>query len=387
MDLQVATWVIIGLFMIEFSMLFILSIGCTYASYTDIRYRKINNFCTFSLICIGTLLQLLLLLQGETTLHYFLERLLGGFIVAILMFFTSIWGAGDSKLLWGIMVMLPPSVFPRVNTGESPVLIVIVNIFVPYFLYLMVLLLLKSPMKHKLTALSEVVEALKPKEMFFSLYDSFYLLGLGSLIFMFFTHLGLQGQVSKIGVLLLIIAISQCVRKYDFKKLRRYVLSPMSIVMMFIYAPPWHFMVILFSFLVFLRFFFRPFVQGLGKGTFVTEMNIFDLQESMIPVERICLTKTEDGHIICQVVPTSIFSSRSDESDGEQVEGEIVFDVGRKSLSKEKITQLKEYASRGWFRSMDNKIKIQQHTSFAPVIYFGTLLTIICKGTFYEILL
>lgn len=368
--------------MIEISMLLILVIGCLYASYTDIKYKKINNICTFGLICMGTLLQLLLLLQGETTLHQFLERLLGGFIVAILMYFTSIWGAGDSKLLWGILVMLPPSVFPKVNTVQSPVLTVIVNIFVPYFLYLMVLLMLKSPIKQKLTVLSEVIEELKPKEIFFSLYDSFYLVGVGALIFMFFNQIGLQGQLSKTGILLLVIVLSQCFKKNNFEKLKRFVLSPMSIVIMFIHAPPWHFTVILFSFLLFFRFFFRPFVHGLGDGIFVTELNIFDLQESMIPVERICLTKMEDGKIKCQVVPTTLFSSSLGELDGE-----ILFDVERKSLSKKKITRLKEFASRGWFQPINNKIKIQQQTSFAPVIYFGTILTIICKGTFYQILL
>ena len=43
---------------------------CGYACYTDIRWGKIKNYCSYGLIYVGLLAQVIFLIQRDTTLSY-----------------------------------------------------------------------------------------------------------------------------------------------------------------------------------------------------------------------------------------------------------------------------------------------------------------------------
>ena len=52
-------------------------------------------------------------------------------------------------------------------------------------------------------------------------------------------------------------------------------------------------------------------------------------------------------------------------------------------VSKQKIADLKQLAREGKFEGFDNKIRIQHSLRFAPLICFGTILTLLCRGPFF----
>ncbi len=79
---------------------------CLYTSYTDVRFKKIGNRCTYGLVLLGLLCQAVLVYLGITTLSAVLWLLLGGLAVAFLMYYLGIWSPGDSKLFWGLSVAL-----------------------------------------------------------------------------------------------------------------------------------------------------------------------------------------------------------------------------------------------------------------------------------------
>ena len=127
-----------------------------YACYTDLKTGTIKNLCSLGLIYLGLLAQLVFLLQYEITVPTFLTTLLGGAVTTFALYWFGILGAGDAKLFYGICFALPPSLFQL--EGHSPLfppLVLAVHIFVPYTLFLLLLLLLRTSFQEKIQILRE----------------------------------------------------------------------------------------------------------------------------------------------------------------------------------------------------------------------------------------
>ena len=54
-------------------------------------------------------------------------------------------------------------------------------------------------------------------------------------------------------------------------------------------------------------------------------------------------------------------------------------------VSKEKAAELKQLAEDGEFEDFSNKIHIQRSVRFAPLIFLGVILTILCRGPFFTL--
>ena len=84
---------------------------CLHATYTDLKYRKIRNLCSFGLIYAGFMAQILFLIQGKITLFTMGSICFGGSLIALFLYWLNILAPGDAKLLLGIFLALPPSLF------------------------------------------------------------------------------------------------------------------------------------------------------------------------------------------------------------------------------------------------------------------------------------
>ena len=94
----------------------------------------------------------------------------------------------------------------------------------------------------------------------------------------------------------------------------------------------------------------------------------------MIPAEQIVRVEQPDG--IARYEKKQVgFSSGQDDN--------IVISPDPSGLTTEEIAQLRELAAEGVFAEFGNRINVQPSIRFAPVIFIGALLTVLCQGPFY----
>lgn len=347
---------------------------CLYASYTDIKERKILNVCTFGLLLFGMVSQILFIMEEKTTISQVATTALSSLMIAFITYYSGIWSPGDSKLFWGVSVALPPSIFKYAAMGSLlPPVIIIINIFTLYFFYIVFYLLFFTSWEHKKKAFRQSIN-FKIGNFLSFLFNLPCFLGLGYVVTYIIGRLGLKTDAfMQILIFISLFSIfNKLISKYNLKKYRMLILSPFLIITVFVVSPP--LMSILRMFIVFivLYLFFRNFILNLGDISFVKELSILELQEGMVPAERII--KSEGGY----ERKSAMFAGLDDES--------ITVDVAPKGLSAQKVEELRRLAEEGSFLSFDNKLKIQQSMIFAPVISLGVILTIICRGPFYRLL-
>ena len=95
--------------MLSYQNLFIslLLLFCCYATYTDLRERKIKNVCSYGLIYAGILSQVIAVLSGSSGLLNSIFTVVGGFLIVIALYWFGIFAAGDAKLVWGASLLMP----------------------------------------------------------------------------------------------------------------------------------------------------------------------------------------------------------------------------------------------------------------------------------------
>ena len=80
--------------MLSYQNLFIslLLFFCCYATYTDLRERKIKNFCSYGLIYAGILSQVIAVLSGSSALLNSIFTIVGGFLIVLVRSRRHCWG-------------------------------------------------------------------------------------------------------------------------------------------------------------------------------------------------------------------------------------------------------------------------------------------------------
>lgn len=368
----------------EYYIIILTLIFSGYACYTDIKTQKIRNICSFGLLYAGVLSQLMAWYLGKTTSFYIFVLFLGSGIIAFIFYWFGIFAPGDSKLFWGICLILPPPLFRLLSgTVSFPPLILALNIIIPYTIGVLGYLLLKLFLRHnKLEILSKIFLKVLQKDLLLQRFFSLLLLiGIGSTI----TYISklFEWEINRPLQIGLVLTTFMSVRKLLSR------LSKTSIYYTVIgFACIWISLKaytsitgFIYSFAFFLCLYFLVFVisKQLVLGLAMTlerNIDIKNLKVGMIPAEQIIQTKTQDG-VVCYEKQQTTFSSGIKEN--------IIISPSATGLSKEEITKMKSLADQGAFVNIKNKIKIQPDICFAPIISIGALLTILCQGPFYLI--
>ncbi|MEW6752138.1 MAG: A24 family peptidase [Candidatus Latescibacterota bacterium] len=98
---------------VEYVLLWLVLSVCAYCSYTDLRSHVVPNRCTYGLLAVGLAGQIALVALGSTDVAAVAARLVVGLVVAGALYGDGIWGPGDAKLYWAMVVALPPVVLGR----------------------------------------------------------------------------------------------------------------------------------------------------------------------------------------------------------------------------------------------------------------------------------
>ena len=364
----------------------LLLLFCLHATYTDLRERKIKNFCSYGAVYAGILCHVISVLSGNSPLLGSIAILLGGFCIVLALYWFGIFAAGDAKLVWGASLLMPVGLFAEANAfAQYTPIALIINMFAPYFLILVAYLFIKTRLQQKLQAFTLIFQQEDfRKQIFEMVFRLIFLLGLGQ-----FVTLSLGGLGIELGfwhqlliVLSLYFTLSHYITKYSLEKFRNSVGSVVLIALMIV-TTPWSLSAWSAAYIPFLKiylvyivifFFGRNFIYNLDSMVLGREIDISDLREGMVPAEQIVKTEGDDGEVTYSkegfALPNVLNSN-------------IILGTLPGGVSKEKAAELKQLSEEGEFEDFENKIRIQRSLRFAPVIFLGVILTILCRGPFF----
>jgi len=354
---------------------------CIWATYTDVRTGKIKNACSIGLLYAGVIAQLMLLLLEQTTISTSLSVFIMGGAIAFGTYWLGILAPGDAKLYWGIVMILPPSVWGRnFSSIPHPALIILVNMFIVYLVYNIVHTAIKYFTLHKTFALPR---AFLVKEV-------------------------IQQLPVNLLSLLRFLAILLCVESFAYQSKSRFTFFHLVLAIIFYYALeratekfrikayisyPVYFVpvaVILTLNPILLQAYWKKFLLfavvyrlilpiistymlNLDMSCLSTLVPIEHLQPGMIPAEKIIGTETDEG--ISYRKEPAVVSAAFDKN--------VLVSPAPEGLSDESVQALKELAKSGSFEAFGGTLAIQHSVHFAPIILIGTLVTILCGGVFY----
>lgn len=366
----------------------LLLLFCLYATYTDLRERKIKNFCSYGAIYAGILCQVISVLSGDSPLLGSIATLLGGFCIVLALYWLGIFAAGDAKLVWGASLLIPVGLFTEANAfAQYTPIALIINIFVPYSLILVAYLFIKTKTQQKWQAFMKIFqqEDFRP-QIFEMVFRLIFLLGLRQLVTLSLDWLGMELGFwhQLLLVLSLYFLLSYYIKKCGLEKIRNAVVCIVLIELMVITTPwtlrAWSdaYVPFLKIYLVYVALFFfaRQFIQNLDGMVFECEVDLSELKEGMVPAEQIVKIESEDGEVAYSkqgfALPNVLNTN-------------IVLGTLPGGVSTEKAAELKQLVGDGKFSDFDNKIRIQRSVRFAPVICLGVLLTLLCRGPFFTL--
>ena len=103
-------------------------------AWTDLRFQRVPNRYTLTLLGTGVTGQAAMVGLGVGGWNQLAGTLLLGLIIALLLTLTGVWSPGDAKMYWAVVAALPPSLCPvgQWVSMETPPAALIVNALVAY---------------------------------------------------------------------------------------------------------------------------------------------------------------------------------------------------------------------------------------------------------------
>ena len=356
---------------------------CGYASYIDLKTQKIPNFCSLGLLYLGTISQLMAWYLETTTPLYLFALFFGSGLISFALYWFGVFSPGDSKLFWGLCLIFPLSLFRSLSGALSfPPLILAVNIIVPYSIGVLGYLLFKFLWIRNKLELFRYFFAVnfQKSTLLEKLFNLLFFIGIGSALTYLLQLFGWEfDRLLRLVLVLAVFALIQKLLSPLPKTPLYYALVGFACVWIAVQTTP-----SLSAFLSGLAFFFglylvvfvitKQLILSLASVTLDNAVDIGGLQVGMIPAEQIVQVVQSDGSVQYEKQQVH-FSSGQDEN--------IIVSPDPVGLKRETISQLQTLAKQGAFAAFGNKINIQPAIRFAPVIFIGTLLTVVCQGPFY----
>lgn len=319
-------WVIDAL-----SIFFVVSLGLV-TSFEDIKFNKIRNKWVLSAIIFSLMMLLARFLLGyyygllPNPAYYaeFFSNILFAVILGYLFFELDFWSPGDAKLFIAYSALIPLSIYEWGNIKYFPSFVILINTFIPFFVYYAFYVVIKSNLKQKIKSFKE---AFKPKSV------------AGLLLFIFGFFWIVNAFLSLINVpnhffitLTALFLLIYLIEKLGWDKLK---IGLIFSCFRLIFDHSTVFTTNFFKnfILLFLALLAISLLMGFGKSVLTKNVSVKSLKPGMV-------IETEEGLI--SLTPTKI-----------------------KRLKKEK-----------------KRVIIYQTLPFSVIIFIGVLITILCKGNF-----
>lgn len=364
--------------------LVLLALGfCGYASYTDLKTQRIHNFCSFGLLYMGTLSQLMAWYLGTTTPLYLLGLFCGSGIIAFAFYWFGIFSPGDAKLFWGLCLIFPISLFKNLSGtfGFAPFVLAL-NIILPYSIGVLGYLGFKFIfMRNKRELLRCFVRSnFQKATLIEGLFNLLLFIGIGFALVSVLQRIGWEPDrfLHLVFVLITFTLFQKMLSLLPKTPVYYTIIGAVCLWLAIQASPSIPVFLASFGFLLisyFLVFFVaKQLVLSLASEMLDSPVDVNRLQPGMIPAEQIVRMQEPDGTIRYEKKQVEFSSGHSEN---------IVISPDPVGLTTDEITRLKQLAAVGAFAEFGNEIKVQPAIRFAPIITVGVLLTILCQGPFY----
>ena len=346
-----------------------------FTSYTDIAYGKIRNkHCVWGIIYgILTLAiaSLVFYFTGEAiNPRYYLDFLINflvGSVIAVVVWGTGLLSAGDLKLFLMYSVLVPLSVYRYGYVNLFPASTILVNTFVPMFVFLCFYILLRTDWRQKWGALRSTMELKKLGPLALATF------GFSWIISLVLNHVSFipRDYFTIIILIFIIILLSERLLGLRFVWLclvlavARLVFDFSSFLTIGFYLS----FLFLFVSMLLLRF----FILELAKDMFKKEIGLEELRAGMILAGTYGDDNGGKTHKEERVYYDFLTYLQERELGGK----------GRLSrqLTREDVEFIKhEYKKRGW---KNQKLKIHSTIPFAPFMFLGVVITILAQGDLF----
>ena len=119
---------------IEALLLTILLFTCVYATFTDIKHGIIENRILARAVILGLILNLLYyIVYAQNLMVSFLVNIAITSLISILFYAYHIWAAGDTKLIFVVIFLIPMRLYGM--SGVAPAIWIIISVFSIAYIY------------------------------------------------------------------------------------------------------------------------------------------------------------------------------------------------------------------------------------------------------------
>ncbi|MBS3132273.1 hypothetical protein J4212_07625 [Candidatus Woesearchaeota archaeon] len=300
---------------------------------------------------------------------YFLELIgtaLFSLATAFVIWHAGLWTAGDGKLFFAYSILVPLEVYRYGYIPYFSSISILINTFIPVFLFLVFLLIFRTSLKEKIEYGKQALEFNRIMQLLL------YLFALIWPIRLLFAFIRLQlNYFLMIFLLFVLMTQAEKTLKLDI----RYILGGIAVLRM-IFDPSvftemaWTELFTFSVLFIVLRFFILP----IGFNYFTENVPIKDLKEGMMPAEAILRKK--GGYIKIPLVQFSMLSSLRQTS-----MKNTVLEQTAEGLTRDGIGRMQK------MRLPFSSIRVKHTTSFAPFLFAGAFLTIAVQGNFIVLLI
>lgn len=305
-------------------------------SFEDIKFNKIRNKWVLLAIISGFFLLALrvivILLKGSLiNPKYFTEFFLNffiTFIIGILMWEMKLWSPADAKLFLGYAALIPMSIYRFGYIDHFPSFIIVINAFTPLFFFYFFRILAKTSYKEKVKAAKQTLELKSFVELLL------FIFGFSWVIHLVLGFFKISGYPFTTLIILFFVMLFFDHLKWD--KLR---ISLLFSVLRLVFD---------YNNLLKLGFY-----KGLLFLVFTLLLINFILKLALnVITKSISISKLKPGMMI----------------------------VGyeKMELTKKDIAKIK--------KSRKKSVKVLETLPFAPILFLGALLTILCQGNLFAFL-
>ncbi|MCD6557540.1 MAG: hypothetical protein J7K31_00715 [Candidatus Aenigmarchaeota archaeon] len=338
-------------------------------SWEDIKHFKIPNYYILFALLFAFLENAS---YAFTAQEYFISFIINaGFslLVGYGLWLIRIWTAADGKLFFAYSLLVPLSVYYLGYVKYFPSMIIMINTFVPIFLFLVINLLVKTSTQEKIMMLKKTFNRATIMNMFLIITVMSWFVG----ILFGFLHIPRNFFLSFLIIFLMFFILRAKLGKNFTKTLLICLLVRIILdYQTFLYLSFWIGTIKTLIFFLLAVF----FVFNMGVLKFNSNVNIKDLKPGMLLSEIIVEKDGKYSKSLTLPMPTRFAILKSLI---ERAKESAVISCPSSGITKEDIKKIQQLKKEG---KLDfDHLMVQQTVSFAPFLFLGVLLTIILKGS------
>lgn len=341
----------------------------TWASYTDLKKSKIKNYTILLLILMSIILNIFITKVFITNPLQSATSIFIAIVAGVLIWLAGLWSAADAKLFIAFNFLIPVTLYTHAESyfpGSS----ILINSFVPLFLFSFIQVIFKTKFKEKKAILGEffkfrfILNIILPTLTFMSL----------SYAISHFLKIPIDYFLTTIMFFIIFWVIEQ---KFKFK-LNYFFLIMTIVSVIFLHSKIFTLGFLVNWIIAMVTVFSMFFLTSLGRFTYTQSVRLTELKEGIIPAEMI--VNVNEKYLKKPIIFISPLLSLRERSSTK-----LIFGYNPDGIKKDDIAKVMKLYKEG--KLGFDEIKVSKTMKFAPFLFLGVLLTYFAKGYFIYLFL